>query len=255
MNRLIGSLRKPGAKPEIQGTAPTQRLAGQGGIDKPNVTVYTPRMNIGTLDRWLDIVVRVSGSEPVFFLILAGLLTWALLGIEYGSTDSWQVLISDVQAIISYVFDSFLVRQQLNAYEEEMIVAAELQSRTLSHKRMLAKICQNMNEKDKQRNSDLADFVMEHRVTLGFSTQLPSETWFGRAITRLSHVFGHLGTVSLYWAGVFTWIGLGHLDGYSDQWQLYMNSASSALMVFIFAFLANIRERHAAYTRTTSTQP
>ncbi|KNG88845.1 low affinity iron transporter [Aspergillus nomiae NRRL 13137] len=231
MDRFMDILRKPGAKPEIQGVAPTQHVDGEEHADHLDIKGYVPKSKPKMLDRWLDFVVRVSGSEPVFFLILAGLLTWALLGIKYGSTDSWQVLISDIQAIVSYIFDSFLVRQQLNAYEEEMVVAAELDPRPgESHP----------PNQPRQGAPDRA------RVR----AELPTETLFGRTITWVSHVIGHLGTIILFWAGVFTWIGLGHLSNYSDKWQLYMNSASSALMVFVFAFLANIRERHEAYTRS-----
>ncbi|KAK6819075.1 hypothetical protein RU639_008110 [Aspergillus parasiticus] len=250
MDRFMNILRKPGAKPEIQGVAPTQHVAGKETLDHPDAKGYIPKSKPKMLDRWLDFVVRVSGSEPVFFLILAGLLTWALLGIKYGSTDSWQVLISDIQAIVSYIFDSFLVRQQLNAYEEEMIVAAELESRILSHNRMLAKVHQTLEAQDQEKTTQLVNLVKEHQNALEFGTELPTETRFGRTITWISHVIGHLGTITLFWAGVFTWIALGHRSQYSDKWQLYMNSASSALMVFIFAFLANIRERHAAYTRS-----
>ncbi|KAE8352294.1 Low affinity iron permease-domain-containing protein [Aspergillus coremiiformis] len=247
MNRLMSMLRKPGAKPEIRGVAPTQHPAGKEDSIHPDVEGYTLRSKPRLLDRWLDLVVRMSGSEPVFFLILAGLLTWALLGIKYGSTDSWQVLISDIQAIISYIFDSFLVRQELNSYEEEMVAVAELESRMLSHQRMLAKASQRLAVQDKKVSQSS---IQENQHAIEFGLELPAETRFGQAITQISHVIGHLGTITLYWAGVFIWIGVGHLSGYSDKWQLYMNSASSALMVFIFAFLANIRERHAAYTRS-----
>jgi low-affinity ferrous iron transport protein len=249
MNRFMDILSKPGAKGDIQGVAPTQFTEKDGlAIDKPNATGYAPKSKPRMLDRWLDFTVRMSGSEPVFFFILAGLLTWALLGIKYGTTDLWQVLISDIQAIVSYVFDSFLVRQQLNAYDEEMTVAAELQSRILSHRRMLAKLDLETDKKDPEKQARLRTIVAQYRDAPEFSAELPTEKRFGRTITWFSHVLGHLGTVALYWVGVFVWIGIGHLKGYSNEWQLYMNSASSALMVFVFAFLANIRERHSAYT-------
>ncbi|RHZ43908.1 uncharacterized protein CDV56_103008 [Aspergillus thermomutatus] len=249
MNRFVNVLSKPGAKAEIQGVAPTQFTEKDGlAIEKPNTTGYAPKSKPRMLDRSLDFIVRMSGSEPVFFFILAALLAWALLGIKYGTTNLWQVLISDVQAIVSYVFDSFLVRQQLNAYDEEMTVAAELQSRILSHRRMLAKLDLETDKKDPEKQARLTRIVAQYQNAPEFSAELPAETQFGRTITWFSHVFGHIGTVTVYWIGVFVWIGLGHLDGYSDKWQLYMNSASSALMVFVFAFLANIRERHSAYT-------
>jgi low-affinity ferrous iron transport protein len=81
-----------------------------------------------------------------------------------------------------------------------------------------------------------------------FAIDLPSENWLGRVSTQSSHLIGHIVTVGLFWVGILIWIGFGHYCGWSNQWQLDINSATSALMVFIFAFLANIRERHNKYT-------
>lgn len=74
------------------------------------------------------------------------------------------------------------------------------------------------------------------------------ENWLGRLSTAVSSYIGHIATVLAFWVCVFIWIGLGQYCGWSNTWQLYMNSASSAWMVFILAFLANIRERHDNYT-------
>ncbi|KAL1861866.1 hypothetical protein Plec18170_000689 [Paecilomyces lecythidis] len=249
MERILDSLRKPGAKGEIKATAPTQRasprLDHQIQGDGSDSVGYTVPVKARMLDRALDRVVRFSGSEAIFFVITSGLLTWALLGVRYGTSDSWQVGISDIQAILAYVFDSLLVRQELNLYEEGMEAAATLQSRLISHDRMFRRILRDSATERLEKGLSLTEErpadVDKYRV------KFPSETRFGRFTTCAAHVFGHLITVSLYWAGVFIWIGIGPLYGWSSNWQLYMNSASSALMVFIFAFLANIRERHAAY--------
>ncbi|KAJ9302048.1 hypothetical protein DTO271G3_914 [Paecilomyces variotii] len=249
MEGILRYLRTPGAKSEIEAAAPTQRVShGPDGKTEEDISVsigYTVPVKARMLDRWLDRVVQFSGSEVVFFVIISGLVAWALLGIRYGNADSWQVAISDVQAIVAYVFDSFLVRQELNLYEEGMAAAATLQSRLMSHERMLRKLLRDNQTEDFAKGVLL---VKEHKTLPDkYRVDFPSETWFGRFTTSASHVFGHLATVSLYWDGVFTWIGIGRLCEWSNNWQLYMNSASSALMVFIFAFLANIRERHSAY--------
>jgi len=39
------------------------------------------------LDRWLDKVVEVSGSEFVYFTIIVALLVWAFLGIPFGRSN------------------------------------------------------------------------------------------------------------------------------------------------------------------------
>lgn len=58
---------------------------------------------------------------------------------------------------------------------------------------------------------------------------------------------GNIITVGLFWVGIFVWLGFGKTMGWSNTWRLYINSATSAWMVLIFAFLANIRERHERY--------
>ncbi len=45
------------------------------------------------LDRWLDAVVKASGSQLVFFVVLAGLLAWMFLGIKFYDDINWQVVI------------------------------------------------------------------------------------------------------------------------------------------------------------------
>jgi low-affinity ferrous iron transport protein len=242
--------RKIGEKPEVRGTAPTQIVYAKGknlGDEEKNITGLTEKVKQRRLDRWLDKVVQVSGSYFVFFSILAALLTWAFLGIKFGRDVTWQVIISDAQAIICYIFDSFLCRQQLNAYEEDIEVAAQMQSRSESHLRMLSKL-KDKSSPDEQEKV-LTCLGQSLHISEGIASQLPSEDVFGRVITFVAFIIGHMVTILLFWAGIFAWIGIGHLFNYSDEWQLYMNSASSALMVFTFIFIANIGQRHFVYTK------
>ncbi|EED24066.1 low affinity iron transporter, putative [Talaromyces stipitatus ATCC 10500] len=245
MDRLVRLLRKPGSKDAVEGIAPTQRIKREEEEGSENITIYVMTPKRAILDRWLDWVVRASGSKFVFCAILAGLLTWALLGIPYGRTDTWQVIISDVQAIICYVFDSFLVRQQLNEYDNEIRAAAQVQSRLISHARMLNALKKEINEQRSVHGAfENSPLDIQER-----ETALPEDTKFGRAIGLCARILGHLVTSILFWAGVIIWIGVGTLRNWSNDWQLYMNSASSALMVFVFSFLANIHERHSTYMK------
>ncbi|KAH8703299.1 Low affinity iron permease-domain-containing protein [Talaromyces proteolyticus] len=245
MQRFLRVISKPGAKPEIQGSAPTQHVEGEDN----NPAGFTSATKAKVLDRWLDRVVVISGSKAVFGIIFIGLVTWAFLGIPYSDLDIWQVLISDIQAIISYLFDSLLVRQQLNQYDDEMLVAVQLKSRLSSHNRMMTKLSQELNKEELVALAAESE-TSQHRHTADFQTELPSENRFGRFVTAFSHVIGHLISVSIYWITVLVWIGMGPMNDWSNRWQLDMNSASSAAMVFIFSFLANIHERHSAYTKT-----
>lgn len=270
MGKIYDWLAAPGKKGPIADAAPTQVVARLPGNDSGNektvmdevtavdskssdsvhnVTGYVDKQKEGRLDRWLDWVVWASGSEPVFLFIVSGLLVWALVGIKYGETSSWAVMISDIQAILSYLFDSLLVRQQLNGYDKMIRLAASLQSRSASHQRMLRTV--QARGKGFARTDAEAGAELERRFQEKVAeAALPDENWLGRLSTRVSDFMGHFVTICFYWVGIFIWIGFGHYCGWSDQWQLYINSATSALMVLTFAFLANIRERHAVFTNS-----
>ncbi|KZZ90173.1 Low affinity iron permease, Fet4 [Moelleriella libera RCEF 2490] len=219
----------------------TKKSEPSAADDNKNVTGYVAQSKPGKLDRWLDGLVKASGSEPVFLLIVAGLLVWALTGIRYGQQEDWAALISDIQAIVSYLFDSLLMRQQLNGYERQLRVSASLRSRIASQRRMMRRALAS----GRLRPAPVHDYAA--RLPSGFGPELPAENTTSRLSNAFAAFLGHFATICMYWAGIFVWLGFGAYCGWSDRWQLYINSATSALMVLIFAFLANIRERHDAY--------
>lgn len=255
--QILNLFASPGAKGAIEDTAPTQyiftdsALTGKkkavvaGELEQftsvENITGYVDRVKKDRLDRWLDRVVKASGSQLVFFFMIAGLLIWAFFGIRYGQSDNWAAIISDVQAIISYFFDSLLMRQQLNGYERQVRISASLRSRIQSQKRMLRQIlaCKRYKKPSFQE--------IEGSRPAKFSLNLPSENWISRISNHVALFLGHFGTICMYWICIFIWLGFGHYCGWSDRWQLYINSGTSALMILIFTFLANIRERHDEY--------
>ena len=255
MERFFRIVSSPGTKGMIKGTAPTQgtdkfqvmepdkTVSVQIEIDPTeNVDGYTGKVKAKLLDRWLDRVVQFSGSEFIFLLIIGALVAWAFMGIVFGHSITWQVVISDAQAVLTYIFDSLLMRQQLNGYDSHLTVSACLKSRNISNKRMLRKIvATGMWER-------VNPIEVEELKQTGFATELPTENWLDRLSTRASHVLGHIITVSLFWVCILIWIGFGHYCGWTYIWQLYINSSTSALMVLVFAFLANIRERHSKFT-------
>jgi len=77
-----------------------------------------------------------------------------------------------------------------------------------------------------------------------------TQSRFSRCMIFSAKLFGHLSTVGLYWVCIFIWLGFGHSCGWSNRWQLYINDATSALMILVFAFLACLRECYADYTKT-----
>lgn len=296
MDRLLRILCVPGARHAAEAAAPTQHVVIEkacqdGGDEKETQVTVVPKIIDNTytvapkpwrLDRWLDKVVEWSGSQFVFFMILGALITWAFLGIIFSELTDWQVGISDGQAIINLVFDSFLMRQQLNSYGRTLEVLGVLKSRVFSNKRMLRELVKKERERrvqegEKQHLARMAPTAFaqsetkelaregqvyekpsaticqqqqraEERVHPEFAAELPTENLFGRICTTISKIMGHIATVSLFWVGIVTWISFGPRDHWSSTWLLYINSATSALMVFILAFLANIRERHGEYS-------
>lgn len=249
MGQAFKAFRSPGARREVECAAPTQRVVNIDQCEKgdlvndsgENINTYTVLNKRRILDRWLDKVVEISGSEPIFFAIIIGLLGWAFLGIPFGQSNNWQVGISDAQAIINMIFDAFLMRQQLNSYDSFMFVSASLRSRTSSNKRMLNQLIRS------GKYQRIQPMQFQQLQQTEFLSELPTENWLGRLSTAVSSYIGHIATVCAFWVCIFIWIGLGQYCGWSVKWQLYMNSASSAWMVFILAFLANIRERHNVY--------
>lgn len=91
----------------------------------------------------------------------------------------------------------------------------------------------------------------EGDIKLGLDVDLPEEGWVGRVTTRLADFLGHVGFWAIYWAAIIVWLAFGPTNGWSNEWELEMNSATSALMVFVFAFLANIRELDCSYINSS----
>ncbi|KAK9318120.1 Low affinity iron permease-domain-containing protein [Lipomyces starkeyi] len=249
MERFIKVISAPGAKRATAGEAPTQKNLGTVVSVSDNIVeVYAennancdPSFKKRLLDRWLDKVVHVAGSGFVFVLVMTILLVWALLGIKYGQSEMWQVVISDFQAIFCYIFDSFLMRQQLIGHDSIMMVAARLQSRNISNRRMLRHFVEKKSDKLSQ-----IEVLDQNLIT----SEFPKVNWLARLSNYAASVTGHIITIFLFWICIFVWIGFGQYCGWSDEWQLYINSATSALMVFVFVFLENIREQHRTYSES-----
>ncbi|OJJ95249.1 hypothetical protein ASPACDRAFT_47993 [Aspergillus aculeatus ATCC 16872] len=220
---------------EVEGIAETQWLGS--GMDAkmdmsdtpPNeVTGFRVRRSPRLVDRCLDVMVRISGSVPVFFMILAGLLTWALLGIRFGNLSVWIASISDVQAILCYVFDSFIMRQLLRQYSEQREAIVELRSRSHSHQRMLASIQRKLGQDGIRQLAEKCNAEPVEPIDYSLHSQGP----LARGIMHSARAFGHVLSSLLFW-------------------QLYINDATSALMILVFAFLACLRERYADHSNTS----
>lgn len=238
---------------EVKGAAETQQAASVHTAKNDMYTVeaaekvgYRVNASPRLVDRWLDKFVRFAGSAPVFLVIVSGLLTWALMGIRFGDSDVWVAAISDVQAILCYVFDSLLMRQLLREYTEQREAMVKIQSRCNSHYRMLLTVKNKLGSDGIRQVSEKCQAEPLQPLDHGLRTQ----TLFARCIIFSAKRFGHIITVGMYWVCIFIWLGFGPKCDWSNRWQLYINDATSALMVLVFAFLACLRECYADYTNT-----
>lgn len=238
MNKTTKFFLSIGARGETRAAAATQLVSPDDEGEHKQAeakVIYLGTRKTKMLDRWLDRIVALSGSNAVLIFTVIALACWALLGIKFADRTGWQVGISDAQAIINMVFDSFLVRQQLNAYDETLVILCQLQSRAESHRRMLRAL--DLGQRRGQHVSS------HHRLLL--IQNLPVQDGvFARSCVKASAFMGHIGTVTGYWICIGIWLGFGHYCGWSSTWFFYINSATSALMVLLLAFLANNRERH-----------
>lgn len=74
-----------------------------------------------------DKITRGAGSSGTFFVMIALLGVWAVAGIVYGPTDTWQIILQNASSIQVYVTDILLIRQQKNASRALMTTLAEIQ--------------------------------------------------------------------------------------------------------------------------------
>lgn len=154
--------------------------------------------------------------------------------------------ISDIQALLCYVFDSLLMRQLLREYTEQREAMVRIQSRCISHRRMLLEVQTKLSAAEIEHISNCCSQEVLQPLEQGVCAQTP----FARCIIFTAKGFGHIITVGMYWVCICVWLGFGPRCHWSNRWQLYINDATSALMVLIFAFLACLRECYADYTNT-----
>ncbi|KAF4342749.1 low-affinity iron zinc ion transport fet4 [Fusarium beomiforme] len=248
MKSILCALRQPGAIEDVVVAAPSHLPDPETHLLEPLHLIqkapgYAPAVKPRFLDRALDRIVQWTGSIPMFVLLQVLVLVWSLSGIWVANTNLWPVLMGNFQAIFSYVLDSLLMRQQLNGYDENILVAAEVLSRTETHHRTLKLVVDSIG-------ADKVGRIAADACTAQFEGEirLPQQGRFDRAINRMALWLGHIWFVVFFWATMLLWLAFGPSNQWSDLWQLDINSATSALLIFIFSFLAILRERHAAYT-------
>ena len=246
--KLFKAISVPGTEAVFQLQAPSHVPPTFESSDEKDISEYkgTVKVPKGRLDRYLDVLVRISGSVPMFVFLSLSIITWALLGIKFGRDTDWQVFVSDYQALLTYFFDSLLMRQQFIQTGEQLYMFGMLQSRQESYRRMTSLMERNPSVTDPgSGEKEMSDTVDVER-----GIHLPTEKGFTRFMRKGSNIVGHIYVSIVFWTGVIIWIGLGNKYTWSDSWQLYMNSVTSAMMVLLFALIALIREQQSEYQMT-----
>ncbi|KAJ5052344.1 uncharacterized protein L3040_002095 [Drepanopeziza brunnea f. sp. 'multigermtubi'] len=137
-----------------------------------------------------DRITRGAGSSGTFFFMMALLALWAVCGIVYGTTDTWQIILQNASSIKVYVTDILLLRQQKNAI--------------LALKTTLAQI-QPIEEE------------IEESLRIAQGEQTRWKKIWGSTCYFFAITLGSLWAFIFYWIGIFVWVGIGPLLQFSDQ--------------------------------------
>lgn len=253
------------ANVSIYAAAPTvkiriERLAGRASAppgyaaeDEKRIVVTEesthPELSTKRKPNAFDKVTKLAGSSVVVFIMLGILVLWLVMGLVYGTTDTWQIILQNASSIQVYVTDILLIRQASNAQQSLMTTIAELQSRNQTCERLLSLIpgCQWMEtHKEQPKKLSLNGRPIEDEVeeTLFMVTGRPSG--IRAAWNKTCHVIatgvGSLWAFIIYWIGIGVWIAIGPLFQFSDTWQLYINTATALSLTLTSVFLQNIQQ-------------
>ncbi len=209
------------------------------------------------IDVMLVFFVRWAGTITMFCLIMAILILWIVLGIVYNAPDTWQIVMQDGQSIQCYVWDTLLMRQQVDDSERFLVFYGRIKSRFSTHKKLLTELRRNQKSVRLASNETPA-------------VELTDKNWFDRQATFLSKMLGSAPAIVLYWIGVFIWVGCGALKlksdsdppftgkysgsnpeyvAWSDVWQMYINTAVAVVLLISSTVLQNVRARNNAFVR------
>lgn len=204
------------------------------------------------LDTFIGYAVDVAGSIFVLVFIMLLLLGWIIWGALTGASDTWQIVMQDGQSIQTYVWNTFLMRQQLDNNERMLLLYGKLKSRSITHKKLLEKFVLS-NREIKQEGAKVIEDIKFEPI------EFKSKNLYDKFSEMFSKSVGSLPCVFLYWCGIFTWIGCGSIEmnigtnevpnmkKFSDTWQMYVNTATAIELLITTVFLENVRHRSAQY--------
>lgn len=201
--------------------------------------------SVSPLDHFIMLAVRFTGTVYMFAFMWVLLIGWIVWGGLTGGPDQWQIVMQDGQSIQTYVWDTLLMRQQLDDSHGFLETYGRLKSRSITHKRLMGKL----GSRDTYRMMHLGESVVVNESSL---------TWFDHLSNWASDWLGSLPAVVIYWVGIFIWVGFGAkplindegvLEPWSDKWQMFINTATAVELLITSVFLENIRTRNNDFMR------
>ncbi|EPY53128.1 iron/zinc ion transporter [Schizosaccharomyces cryophilus OY26] len=264
--KCVQAIQSPGKQHNICSSAPTQQVFedekflrssssleglsaeykvkyGTNGaiVEYENIRDYIDQKRPNLTGRIFDKITSLAGTSFVFILTLIILIIWAIVGGIYHGPDNWQIVMQDGGSIQCYISDTLLMRQQQNQHSQLTTMIAQLRSRLRTIRRLIGPILQGKTVASAPiKDQDLRDDV-------GDARKLPTENWFDLVCNYVSLIIGSVYFFLIFWIGIFIWIGFGKKLNWSDEWQLYINTATAVELTFTSVFLQNVRHRHMKY--------
>ncbi|KAI7904041.1 low-affinity Fe(II) transport protein [Cokeromyces recurvatus] len=252
-SRFYNAVSSPGRRTRIEVAAPTQFISKikyednsigflktVGEEHTNEIIFYSPEEKKPLASRLFDSVTQYAGSRVTFLLTLFILGVWGVVGIILGAPENWQIVMQDGSSIQCYISDTLLIRQQHNHCYKLLSTLSQIRSRSVTITRIFHS--SHLSHVD----TEVVDY-MKIKDNVGDAVELPVENWFDRCCNWVSWAVGSMASLALYWGGVFAWVGVGDMLGWSDLWQLYINTAVAVELTFTSMFLQNTCRRHMEY--------
>lgn len=193
-------------------------------------------------DVFLAHAVKLTGSLAMFAFMWATLMVWFVWGVLTGYPNHWQIVMQDGQSIQTYVWDTLLMRQQLDDTDGFLRMYGQLKSRGQTVRALLKRMGRLEGMGGNQDNNSLS--LVHTTVPL---------SWFDHLSNIMSALLGSLPAIVLFWLGIAAWLwwgsvplddGEGNMLRWSDRWQMVINTIVAVELLVTSVFLENIRARN-----------
>ena len=91
-----------GTDSEKRGSWPISSVKGQPQIDVTEISL-PEEISSAKKSNLFDKITRAAGSSTTFFVMLALLGAWVLLGFIFGPSDTWKILLQNISSVQVYV--------------------------------------------------------------------------------------------------------------------------------------------------------